>query len=206
MKKRFTRQESYLLGLLLVLGAAACIVLLFSPPGSPWLPKCLFHRWTGLHCPGCGVTRAVYSLLHGDLKSSLHNNLLLIPGGLLVVLLIVKKDIALRRPVAIAIVAIILAFTVLRNIPCAPFTLLAPIPLPLKQEQISEEPDAADRQESDRQKDGGEKEKPEPAERQGAFRGGGEIGIRFQAGFSRDAGPFPGGRDAPFFPGGQRRF
>jgi len=171
MKKRFTRQESYLLGLLLVLGTAACIVLLFSPPGSPWLPKCLFHRWTGLYCPGCGVTRAVYSLLHGDLKSSLHNNLLLLPAGLLFVLLVVKKDIALRRPVAIVIVAIILAFTVLRNIPCAPFTLLAPIPLPQQQEQSSEEPDAADGQESDRQEDGGQQEKPESAERQDALRG-----------------------------------
>lgn len=174
MKKRFTKQESYLLGLLIVLGTAASIVLLFAPPGgkyTAWLPKCMFYRWTGLYCPGCGATRALSSLLHGDLKSSLHNNLLLFPGGLLVVLLIVKRDIALRRPVAIAIVAVILAFTILRNIPCEPFTMLAPIPLPPQQEQLSEQPDAADGQESDRQQGDGQQEKPESAERQDALRG-----------------------------------
>ena len=132
-KKRFTKQHLYMLGMLLSLAAAACVILLLVPLDSPrakWLPKCMVYKWTGLYCPGCGCTRALSALLHGDLKASLHNNLLLIPGFLLVALLIAKPQITLRRPVAAAIVAIIVAFTVLRNIPCAPFTLLAPIPLP----------------------------------------------------------------------------
>ena len=134
MKKiRFTKKELLTLGLLLGLGAAVCVILLAAPPGSPrakWLPKCMVYQNTGLYCPGCGCTRALSALLRGDLKASLHNNLLLIPGSLLAALLVVKPQISLRRPVAIAIVAIIVAFTVLRNIPCAPFTALAPIPLP----------------------------------------------------------------------------
>lgn len=35
------------------------------------IPLCLFHRVTGLPCPGCGMTRAVVLLGHGDLAGSL---------------------------------------------------------------------------------------------------------------------------------------
>lgn len=31
---------------------------------------CLFHQLTGLYCPGCGGTRAVKYLLHGQLLKS----------------------------------------------------------------------------------------------------------------------------------------
>ena len=132
-KQRFNKQDLLLLGLLAALAVLACAIVLAAPPGSPrakWLPKCMVYQQTGLYCPGCGCTRALSALLHGDLKASLHNNLLLIPGSLLVALLIAKPQITLRRPVAITIVVIIVTFTVLRNIPCAPFTALAPIPLP----------------------------------------------------------------------------
>ena len=132
-KKRFTKQELITFGGLLVLGAAACIVLLLVPPGSPhakWLPKCMFYHVTGLYCPGCGATRALSAMLHGDMKASLHNNLLLFPLLALIAVLIVKPEISLKRPVAVAIVAVVLLFTILRNIPAAPFTYLAPIPLP----------------------------------------------------------------------------
>ena len=132
-KKRFSKQELITLGVLLVLGAAACIVLLLIPPGSPyskWLPKCMFHQLTGLYCPGCGATRALSALLHGDLKSSLHNNALLIPLGITLIILLAKPGISLKRPVAIAIVTAVIGFVILRNIPFEPFTYLAPIPLP----------------------------------------------------------------------------
>ena len=132
-RKRFTKQNLITLGTLLVLGVTACIVLLLVPPGSPhakWLPKCMFYHVTGLYCPGCGATRALSAMLHGDMKASLHNNLLLFPLLALIAVLIVKPEISLKRPVAVAIVAVVLLFTILRNIPAAPFTYLAPIPLP----------------------------------------------------------------------------
>ncbi len=132
-KARFTKQELITLGLFLVLGVVACAVLLAAPPGSPrakWLPKCMFHQWTGLYCPGCGATRALSALLHGDIRASMHNNILLIPGGAMLALLIVKPGISLKRPVAVAIAAAVIGFAILRNIPVAPFTYLAPVPLP----------------------------------------------------------------------------
>ena len=134
MKKTYLKkQELVTLGLLFLLGVAACIVLLVVPPGSPhakWLPKCMFHQLTGLYCPGCGATRALSAMLHGDVKASLHNNLLLFPLLALIAFMIAKPGISLKRPVAIAVLAAVLLFTVLRNIPVAPFTYLAPVPLP----------------------------------------------------------------------------
>jgi len=134
MKKLCLKKKELLtLGVLLVLGAAVCIVLLLVPPGSAhakWLPKCMFHQLTGLYCPGCGATRALSAMLHGDLKSSLHNNLLLFPLLALIVFLLMKPETSLKQPFAITIVAVVLAFTILRNIPAAPFTYLAPVPLP----------------------------------------------------------------------------
>ena len=127
------KNELVSLGILCALAAAACTLVLLIPPGGKyagWLPKCLFHKMTGLYCPGCGGTRALSSLLHGDLRSSLHNNLLLIPSGLILALLTVKRSFIPNRYAVIAIVAVIVVFTVLRNIPCEPFTLLAPIPAP----------------------------------------------------------------------------
>ena len=134
MKKiRYTKQELITLGLFLLLGAVACAVLLAAPPGSPrakWLPKCMFYQWTGLYCPGCGATRALSALIHGDITASLHHNILLIPGGAMLAVLIVKPEISLKRPVAVAIAAVVIGFAILRNIPVAPFTYLAPVPIP----------------------------------------------------------------------------
>lgn len=36
------------------------------------LPPCLFHRLTGLYCPGCGGTRSIYALLTGQLLQSFY--------------------------------------------------------------------------------------------------------------------------------------
>lgn len=33
--------------------------------GAGWMPGCFFRRITGLECPGCGMTRATYAVLHG---------------------------------------------------------------------------------------------------------------------------------------------
>src|SRR5690348_5182324 len=50
----------------------------FDPSRYPIYPRCLFHELTGLHCPGCGATRALHRLLHGRLIEALRLNPLLI--------------------------------------------------------------------------------------------------------------------------------
>lgn len=43
---------------------------LFQPLWAFFRLPCLFRLVTGLYCPGCGGTRAVVYLLHGDLLQS----------------------------------------------------------------------------------------------------------------------------------------
>ncbi|MEV4667147.1 DUF2752 domain-containing protein [Microbacterium sp. LWO12-1.2] len=69
--------------------AAAAVYFHFvNPYESQIFPPCLWHRITGLQCPTCGGTRALYSLLAGDfLRSFAMNPLLLasyVSGGLVV--------------------------------------------------------------------------------------------------------------------------
>ena len=64
---------------LAILGGAA-VLFLFNPATHTFYPVCQFHRLTGLNCPGCGMTRAVYALLHGHLAEAFRDNLLLVLG------------------------------------------------------------------------------------------------------------------------------
>lgn len=58
----------------------AATVFFFDPARHTFYPVCQFHRLTGLNCPGCGMTRALYALLHGDLLTALHDNALFVLG------------------------------------------------------------------------------------------------------------------------------
>ncbi len=40
------------------------------PSHGAGIPVCLFHALTGLPCPGCGLTRAFSSLLHGQVQAA----------------------------------------------------------------------------------------------------------------------------------------
>lgn len=67
----------------LALGGAGAVLLLFVDPNKPGnlLPKCPFNWITGLNCPGCGATRMVHALLHGDVVSAFHYNAVLLALG-----------------------------------------------------------------------------------------------------------------------------
>ncbi len=40
---------------------------------------CLFEEITGYYCPGCGITRMIFALLHGDIKQAFaYNSLVMI--------------------------------------------------------------------------------------------------------------------------------
>lgn len=115
------------------LGAGA-IVYFFDPATHALYPTCEFHKLTGLNCPGCGATRSLYALLHGNLPTALRDNALFVLT-LAAVLTRGSWFAALKirhRPVDELIphqwvwpfIIIVLVFTVLRNLPA--FSFLSP--------------------------------------------------------------------------------
>lgn len=126
-------------GLLLLLSVAAAVVFFrFNPSKYPFYPRCMLYTTTGIYCPGCGSQRALYYLLHGDISSALRCNLLLVMSQPLLVVVALRCVVRLwrnqplpafvPRPWQIKlVVAVLILFTVLRNLRFAPFTYLAPM-------------------------------------------------------------------------------
>jgi hypothetical protein len=121
-------------------GAAAlawCAVAGLADPTRPGnvLPRCPFKMLTGWSCPGCGSTRMLHELLHGDIAGAARYNIV----ALLMTPVLVWSWVAWtaprvgRRPpptwrpssrVQQAGLVAWLVFSVLRNLPWAPFSAL----------------------------------------------------------------------------------
>jgi hypothetical protein len=139
-KHTASHRPLFWVGLLLIFGGAAAgasVLFLFNPAQHHFYPICLFHELTGLECPGCGGSRALYYALHGQILAALRCNALVVLALPLLVCAGVRWlacEIAGKphaqfqfRMVWIALlVGVIIVFTVLRNIPVAPFTFLVP--------------------------------------------------------------------------------
>jgi len=50
--------------------AASAVLYLYPPAEHSWYPVCPIFALTGWQCPGCGSTRAIYELLHGNLSAA----------------------------------------------------------------------------------------------------------------------------------------
>ena len=115
----------------IVLGATAigagAIIFFFNPSTHGFYPVCIFHALTGLNCPGCGATRALYALLHGNFPLALKDNALFVAS--LAVMAIWSAHFILRKlkkkPAAFDIppkilwtfLIVALVFTAVRNLP-----------------------------------------------------------------------------------------
>ena len=93
---------------------------------------CPFHKFTGLYCPGCGVTRLLFSLIKLDFYQAFRYNplvfILLIIGiiYLLIKFILKKFNIIIKVPnyVWYILIIIVIIYGILRNIP--EFDWLAP--------------------------------------------------------------------------------
>lgn len=114
--------------------AGVALLYRFDPnsAASP-LPGCIFRALTGLYCPGCGMTRMLHALVHGDVARAASMNILALIG-LPVLALFAFEQFAQRRVLHGAVrrvafdgrlwIAAALVFGVLRNLP--QFAVLAP--------------------------------------------------------------------------------
>lgn len=117
-------------------GAGVWLLRTFDPsaPDSPF-PACMFYTATGWHCPGCGLTRCLHALAHGDLAQAFSMNPLL-----LTLLLLTPLFVAWRlawqprwlRPVAGWMstatfwIGLLALYGLARNLPWAAFRWMAP--------------------------------------------------------------------------------
>lgn len=69
-KEKTLEERLYLLGLVFLVSGVISIVIYFNVI-IPEIKPCLLLTTLGLYCPGCGGTRAVEALFHGQLLTSL---------------------------------------------------------------------------------------------------------------------------------------
>lgn len=111
----------------LAAAGAVAYVVMGNPYAHRLTPACMLLSTTGLYCPGCGGTRAVFDLAHGDVATALSMNALvviLVPVVALLWLRWMLRSVGLAlRPWRFpswggwVIGAVLLGFTVLRNVP-----------------------------------------------------------------------------------------
>lgn len=116
----------------LLVGSGVFLLARYEPTADSWYPKCMLHQWTGLHCPGCGATRACRAVVQGDLWSAVRYNPLLIVGGPLIAASLWWQRRRERRGGPYApwlswtICIVVIAFFILRNLPTPTTSWLAP--------------------------------------------------------------------------------
>jgi Protein of unknown function (DUF2752) len=100
--------------------AGLVLVYRFDPAKGGFFPPCLFRKLTGLKCPGCGSTRALHHLLHGDVAGAFRLNPLLFAMPPFV-LASYKPGFITRRAVGWTALAVTLVWWVVRNTPWWPW-------------------------------------------------------------------------------------
>ncbi|MBF0567620.1 MAG: DUF2752 domain-containing protein [Nitrospirae bacterium] len=114
---------------------AAATLYMYDPSLNGFYPKCLFYQLTGLYCPGCGSTRALHQLLHGNYTAAFRLNPLTVLALPFLAIGIALEIRVFPRPPWLShqyvrytwiVPVVIVLFWILRNIPIEPFTYLMP--------------------------------------------------------------------------------
>jgi hypothetical protein len=123
------------LAMLACMGGAVGYTLATHPAdaGAGDAPTCLLKYTTGFVCPGCGGTRAAWFLLHGDIPAAARHHAIFTFAVPFLLYMYVAwalnrlfhwklPQLSISAPVMITFVAVWGVWSILRNLPWAPFT------------------------------------------------------------------------------------
>lgn len=113
------------------------LLFLFDPEKHDFYPRCPFHTLSGLYCPGCGSLRAMHHLLHRDFITAIGFNALTVVALAIFAGVFVYKFLRrssagrlpsfyIRAPWDWLLLGTTTVFWIIRNIPVAPLSWLAP--------------------------------------------------------------------------------
>ncbi len=125
------RPGALALGICVALAGVLSLLYFHRPEGQYFFPRCSFHAATGLLCPGCGGLRATHALLHGDLGVALRSNALLVAGLPVALGYWFRRrrglhPAGLTSRVIWTLFAVVVAYSVLRNLPIPAARWLSP--------------------------------------------------------------------------------
>jgi hypothetical protein len=132
-----SNKNLYLALIILLVTGLLVIYYKFDPAKYSFFPKCPFHQITGLDCPGCGSQRALYCLLHGNIKKAASYNLLLVISlpflivhfGYRISSIAFNEDTKwqiIYHPLTPKIIfVLVMLFWIVRNVPVWPFNYLS---------------------------------------------------------------------------------
>jgi Protein of unknown function (DUF2752) len=114
-------------GALAGVAAAFGYVGMVNPNVAGHYPVCPLLKSTGIYCPGCGGLRSAYAVVHGDFATAVGDNALAVAGYVVFAVLWVVWTVRAVRGQPVVprvrpaywwgIGALVLAFTVIRNLP-----------------------------------------------------------------------------------------
>jgi len=116
----------------LTISAAGVYLYIFEPGKSGFFPLCPFRALTGLNCPGCGTTRSLHQLLHGNLTDAFKLNPLVVIALPFLFWALVRytnsaitggppRSTNLRPQYVWPVVGLVISFWIFRNTPFYPF-------------------------------------------------------------------------------------
>jgi hypothetical protein len=117
------------------------ILFQWDPATTAIYPSCPWRTMTGIYCPGCGSLRATHRLLHGQLADAFRLNPLMVLSLPLLGYAVLSTRWPRLRPPWLErftarpawpwiLLAILLTYWVVRNLPFEPFVWLAPQQMP----------------------------------------------------------------------------